>query len=53
MKSKAFAAQVSREDILTGVQELGVELNDHIEFVLEALRGIAPELGLGGEEGQA
>jgi putative nucleotidyltransferase with HDIG domain len=49
MKSKAFAAQVSREDILTGVQELGVELNDHIEFVLEALRGIAPELGLAGD----
>jgi putative nucleotidyltransferase with HDIG domain len=49
MKSKAFAAQVSREDILTGVEELGVELNEHIEFVLEALRGIAPELGLAGE----
>jgi putative nucleotidyltransferase with HDIG domain len=49
MKSKAFAASVSREDIITGTQELGVELNDHIEFVLEALRGIADDLGLAGK----
>jgi putative nucleotidyltransferase with HDIG domain len=49
MKSKAFAAQVSREDIISGAEELGVELNEHIAFVLEALRGIASELGLEGE----
>jgi putative nucleotidyltransferase with HDIG domain len=49
MKSKAFAAQVSREDIISGAEELGVELNEHIEFVLEALRGIAPDLGLEGD----
>jgi putative nucleotidyltransferase with HDIG domain len=47
MKSKAFAASVSREDIVAGAEALGVELNEHIDFVLEALRGVAPELGLG------
>jgi putative nucleotidyltransferase with HDIG domain len=49
MKSKAFAAAVSREDILTGAEELGVELSEHIAFVLEALRGVADQLGLAGE----
>jgi putative nucleotidyltransferase with HDIG domain len=49
MKSKAFAAQVSREDIIDGAEQLGVELNEHIEFVLEAMRSIAPELGLDGQ----
>lgn len=49
MKSKAFAAQVSREDIIGGAEALGTELNEHIAFVLEALRGVAPELGLEGE----
>jgi putative nucleotidyltransferase with HDIG domain len=48
MKSKAFAAQVSRDDIVQGAEQLGVELNEHIEFVLEAMRSIAPELGLDG-----
>jgi putative nucleotidyltransferase with HDIG domain len=48
MKSKAFAASVSREDIITGAEELGIDLNEHIEFVLEALRGIACDLGLEG-----
>jgi putative nucleotidyltransferase with HDIG domain len=50
MKSKAFAAQVSREEIMTGAQELGVELDEHIEIVLDALRGIADELGLEGDK---
>ncbi len=49
MKSKAFAAAVSREDIVTGAEELGVDLGEHIGFVLEALRGVADELGLAGE----
>lgn len=48
MKSKAFAASVSREDITTGAAELGVDLDEHIGFVLEALRGIAAELELDG-----
>lgn len=46
MKDKAFAARVSREDILRGAQELGVELDDHIAFVLEAMKANAPALGL-------
>jgi putative nucleotidyltransferase with HDIG domain len=46
LKSKAFAAKVSREDIRQGVEELGVELDEHIGFVLEAMRGIAGVLEL-------
>ncbi len=48
MKAKAFAASVSRKDIVEGSALLGIELNDHIEFVLGALRGIASEIGLDG-----
>jgi len=50
MKSKAFAASVSRDDMTQGAAELGVDLDEHIAFVLEALRGIADELGLGGAQ---
>jgi predicted hydrolase (HD superfamily) len=46
MKDKAFARTVSREDILQGIQELGVEADEHITFVIAALRSIAPQLGL-------
>jgi putative nucleotidyltransferase with HDIG domain len=48
MKSKAFAASVNRDDIRNGAEQLGVELDEHIAFVLEALQGIAGELGLQG-----
>jgi putative nucleotidyltransferase with HDIG domain len=48
MKDKAFARSVSREDIIKGAEELGVELEDHIAFCIEAMRQIAPELGLAG-----
>ncbi len=48
MKAKAFAASVSREDMVEGAALLGIDLNDHIEFVLDALRSIASELGLDG-----
>ena len=48
MKAKAFAAAVSREDIVAGAEQLGVELNEHIEFVLGALRGVAADLELDG-----
>ncbi len=50
MKAKAFAASVNRDDITSGAQDLGVDLDEHIATVLEALRGIAPELGLAGSE---
>ena len=48
MKDKAFARSVSREDITTGAAELGVELEEHIAFCIEAMKGIAVELGLDG-----
>jgi predicted hydrolase (HD superfamily) len=48
LKAKAFAASVSRDDIREGATALGVDLDEHIEFVLRALRGIAGELGLDG-----
>lgn len=47
-KDKAFAAGVNRTDIEQGVRELGVDLTEHITFVIEAMRGIAPQLGLNG-----
>jgi putative nucleotidyltransferase with HDIG domain len=46
MKQKAFAAQVSREDIEQGARELGIELPEHIGHVLTALQGAATSLGL-------
>jgi putative nucleotidyltransferase with HDIG domain len=46
MKRADFARNVNREDILNGAAELGVELDPHIAFVLEAMRGIHVELGL-------
>ena len=46
MKDKAFARKVNREDIRKGAEELGVELSEHIAFCIEAMRGIAGELGL-------
>ena len=48
LKDKAFARGVSREDVVNGATELGVELEAHIAFVIEAMRGIAPTLGLAG-----
>ena len=47
MKDKAFARSVSRDDIVNGAQELGVDLDEHIAFCIEAMKGIAGELGLG------
>lgn len=46
MKDKSFAAKVSREDITTGAEELGADLSEHIQFVIEAMQGITGELGL-------
>jgi putative nucleotidyltransferase with HDIG domain len=47
MKDKAFARSVSRDDIVNGAKELGVDLDEHIAFCIEAMKGIAAELGLG------
>jgi putative nucleotidyltransferase with HDIG domain len=49
-KDRAFAAGVDREDVESAAKELGVDLKEHIQFVIEAMRGIAPELGLEGEK---
>jgi len=48
MKDKAFARSVSREDIRAGAEEIGLELKEHVAFVIEALRGVAAEIGLAG-----
>lgn len=48
MKDKAFARGVNREDVVHGAAELGVDLNEHIGVVIEALRGVAGELELAG-----
>ena len=47
LKDKAFARGVSREDIRVGVEEMGVDLDQHIQFLLEALRPVERDLGLG------
>ena len=46
LKDKAFARTVNRDDVYRGATELGVELDAHIAFVIDALAGVAPELGL-------
>ena len=48
MKDKAFARGVNRDDVINGAAELGVPLDEHIAFVIEAMRGVAPSLGLAG-----
>jgi predicted hydrolase (HD superfamily) len=52
MKDKAFARSVSRGDIINGAAGLGVDLDEHIAFCIEAMKRIAGELGLGGKEAQ-
>jgi predicted hydrolase (HD superfamily) len=46
LKQKSFAAGVDRDDVEEGARELGVELDDHIRVVIEALRPIHAELGV-------
>ena len=48
MKDKAFARSVNRQDIINGAADLGVDLDEHITFCIEAMKGIAGELGLVG-----
>jgi putative nucleotidyltransferase with HDIG domain len=50
MKSKAFARSVDRDHMIRGAEEMGMELDRLIEFVLEAMRSVASDLGLAGEE---
>ncbi len=46
MKDKAFARDVNRDDITRGAEELGVDLDQHISFVIDSLKPVAGELGL-------
>lgn len=48
MKDKAFARSVSRQDIEDGARELGLNLDEHIDFCIQAMRDRASELGLAG-----
>jgi putative nucleotidyltransferase with HDIG domain len=48
MKDKAFARAVNRDEIVEGAALLGMDLDAHVAFVLEAMRGIAGDLGLAG-----
>ncbi|MFN9038781.1 MAG: HD domain-containing protein [Planctomyces sp.] len=51
MKQASFAAAVSRDDIVRGAADLGVDLDEHITFLIGALAAIAPELDLVPEAG--
>jgi len=48
MKDKGFARGVSREDVTRGAEELRVDLDEHIQFVIEAMRPVADSIGLRG-----
>ena len=48
MKDKGFARAVNREDIVKGAEQLGVDLDEHIAFTIEALKPVAKELGIAG-----
>src|SRR5437764_3442489 len=49
MKDKAFARSVSRDDIVNGARELGVDLDEHIAFCIDAMKQIAAQLQLAGK----
>ena len=49
MKDKAFARAVNRGDITEGAAEMGVDLDEHIAFCVDAMRSVAAELGLAGQ----
>jgi len=48
MKDKAFARGVSREDVVLGAEEMGIDLDEHIQFVIAAMQSAAESLGLQG-----
>jgi putative nucleotidyltransferase with HDIG domain len=50
LKDKAFAAGVSREEVQHGVELIGLDRSEHIQNVIDALRGAAGELGIRGED---
>lgn len=46
MKDKSFAAKVNRDEIREGAEELGIPFEEHVEFMIQALSGVAEQLGL-------
>jgi len=50
MKDKAFARTVNRDDIRNGAEDLGVDLREHVDFVIQAMSSVAEELGLDGSQ---
>ena len=50
MKDKAFARSVNRDDIINGAADLGVDLEEHIAFCIDAMKAVAKELGLEGTQ---
>jgi putative nucleotidyltransferase with HDIG domain len=48
MKDKAFARGVNRDDVINGAADLGVDLDEHIAFVISAIQGVAESIGLSG-----
>jgi len=53
MKDKAFARKVNRDDIVNGALDMGVDLEEHITFCIEAMKPIADKLGLDGSAARA
>jgi putative nucleotidyltransferase with HDIG domain len=53
MKDKAFARSVSRDDIVNGAADLGVDMDEHITFCVEAMKGISEKLGLAGAQAKS
>ena len=53
MKDKAFARGVNRDDVINGAADLGVDLDEHIAFVIRAMQGAASEIGLAGVSSDA
>jgi putative nucleotidyltransferase with HDIG domain len=53
MKDKAFARSVNRDDIVNGAADMGVDLEEHIAFCIDAMKGVAGELGLDGSAARA
>jgi putative nucleotidyltransferase with HDIG domain len=51
LKDKAFARNVNRDDIVKGTAEMGIDLDQHIEFCIRAMQAKAAELGLAGTSG--
>jgi putative nucleotidyltransferase with HDIG domain len=51
MKKKDFARNINREDLARGAADFGVDLTEHTQFVIDAMKGVAHELGLEGGAG--